>query len=930
MNPDQKLEEQLFRDALARAAGPERKGFLDGVCGDDSNLRQRLDALLRAHENPGSALERGAGILPGPPAATIKLSFPDDPAPLEGPGTVIGRYRILEQIGEGGFGAVYVAEQREPVKRRVALKVIKLGMDTKQVVARFEAERQALAMMDHPNIAKVLDAGATETGRPYFVMELVRGIPITAYCDENSLDTQQRLGLFIQVCQAVQHAHQKGIIHRDLKPSNILVTLHDGVPVPMVIDFGIAKAMHGELTDKTVYTQFQQFIGTPAYVSPEQAEMSALDIDTRADIYSLGVLLYELLTGRVPFEAKELLEAGVDEMRRILREREPARPSTRLGKMTAEELTTTAKRRSAAAPKLISVLRGDLDWVVMKCLEKDRTRRYDSASNLANDIQHHLASEPVNARPPSKVYRFQKAWRRNQLAFTAGAAVVAALVIGIGISAWQAVVATRARSEAVQSETKAVAAQREAEKSQQAEKQARLRADAEKEEAAHSLYVADMSLAQQAWEANNMGRLRQLLEFTKDSPHRGFEWYYWQKQTHLAWRTLRGHFDKVLSVACSPNGPRIVTGSFDGTAKVWELSRGIELFALKGHIDKVSAVAFSSDGKRIVTGGWDGTARVWDAANGRALFAMQAQSGPVYSVAFSPDGQRIVTGCSYGTVKVWDTATGQELLELGEEGTHVTAVAFSPDGRRIVTCSGRSGSNVRDAVSGRELLVLSGHKDEVVSVAFSPDGQRIITGSEDRTAKVWDAGSGRELLTLKGHSANVSSVAFSSDGQLIVTGSEDGTAKLWELPGSIAAGVSQGSQLTLKGHKGWVWAVTFSPDGQRIATGSSDGTAKIWEAASGRELLSLRGHQDEVGSVAFSPGGERIATGSNDKTAKVWEAASGRELLVLRGHEDKVISASFSPDGQRIVTGSNDKTAKVWEAASGRELLALRHSETIT
>ena len=349
-------------------------------------------------------------------------------------GEAIGRYKILEKIGAGGFGVEYVAEQREPVKRRVAIKIIKLGMDTRQVVARFEMERQALAMMDHPNIAKVLDAGATDTGRPYFVMELVRGIPITAYCDQNSLSPVQRLGLFISVCHAIQHAHQKGVIHRDIKPSNILVTLHDGVPVPKVIDFGIAKATQGDLTDKTIYTQFQQFIGTPAYMSPEQAEMSGLDVDTRSDIYSLGVLLYELLTGTTPFDGKALLNAGMDEMRRRIRETEPVRPSNRLSSMTGADSTGTAKRRGMEANKLVTLLRGDLDWVVMKCLEKDRSRRYETANAVAMDVQRHLSNEPIMARPPSSTYRFRKLVRRNKGAFAGAAVVVAAVLAGMGLA----------------------------------------------------------------------------------------------------------------------------------------------------------------------------------------------------------------------------------------------------------------------------------------------------------------------------------------------------------------------------------------------------------------------------------------------------------------------------------------------------------------
>ena len=376
------------------------------------------------------------------PVATILL-----PLPLsEKPGDKMGRYKLLQEIGAGGFGVVYMAEQEEPVRRRVALKIIKLGMDTREVIARFEAERQALALMDHPHIAKVLDAGATAGGRPYFVMELVKGERITEYCDKNNLTTRQRLDLFVQICQAIQHAHQKGIIHRDIKPSNILVAMQDGVPAPKIIDFGIAKATEQRLTDKTFFTAMGDFIGTPAYMSPEQAEMTGLDIDTRSDIYSLGVLLYELLTGKTPFDPKEWLAKGVEEMRRAIREEEPRRPSTRLTTLGEGELTTTAKHRQTDAPKLVHSVRGDLDWIVMKCLEKDRTRRYETANGLALDLQRHMSNEPVLARPPSKAYRFQKMARRNKAAFAAAALIAVVLLLATAISVWQAVRATRAQA----------------------------------------------------------------------------------------------------------------------------------------------------------------------------------------------------------------------------------------------------------------------------------------------------------------------------------------------------------------------------------------------------------------------------------------------------------------------------------------------------
>jgi serine/threonine protein kinase/tetratricopeptide (TPR) repeat protein len=424
---------EIFLEAAEIQDPNAREAFLVKACGGDATLRRRLDELLAADQ------------VAGPAPVTSSNSQLTQPL-----GSFIGRYKLLQQIGEGGCGVVYMAEQEEPVRRRVALKIIKLGMDTRSVIARFEAERQALALMDHPNIAKVLDAGSTDNGRPYFVMELVRGVKITDYCDEKALSTHRRLELFTQVCHATQHAHQKGIIHRDIKPSNVLVTVNDGVAVPKVIDFGIAKATTDQrLTDKTVFTAFEQFIGTPAYMSPEQAEITSVDVDTRSDIYSLGVLLYELLTGKTPFDATELLQAGLDEMRRTIREKEPARPSTRVSTLGADELTTTAKRRGLEPPKLAGVLRGDLDWIVMKCLEKDRARRYETANGLVMDIQRHLSNEPVVACPPSNFYRFQKTVRRNKRAFTAATVILVLLIGGVATSTLEAVRARRAEQDQI-------------------------------------------------------------------------------------------------------------------------------------------------------------------------------------------------------------------------------------------------------------------------------------------------------------------------------------------------------------------------------------------------------------------------------------------------------------------------------------------------
>ncbi len=474
-------ERSIFMEALAQQTPAQRSAYLDEACGADAALRQRVDALLASHEQAGSFLGK-----PVPERLAEKLAVPerpeetcgapaaqDQPRPsddhpagsqpsAETLGSRIGPYKLLQEIGEGGMGTVYLAEQSQPVRRMVAVKIIKPGMDSRQVIARFEAERQALALMDHPNIAKVLDAGTTRefeprtsvsgppqpltdvrgSGRPYFVMELVKGVPITKFCDERRLTPRQRLELFVPVCQAVQHAHQKGIIHRDLKPSNVMVCLYDGKPVPKVIDFGVAKATGQKLTDRTMFTEIGQVVGTLEYMSPEQAELNQLDIDTRSDIYSLGVLLYELLTGSTPLERKRLKSAAMLEVLRLIREEEPPRPSTRLS--TTDEMPSVAANRGLEPKKLSGLVRGELDWIVMKALDKDRNRRYETANGFAQDIQRYLADEPVQACPPSAWYRFRKFARRNKGGLITAAVVVVALLVGTVFSTWQAIRATNA------------------------------------------------------------------------------------------------------------------------------------------------------------------------------------------------------------------------------------------------------------------------------------------------------------------------------------------------------------------------------------------------------------------------------------------------------------------------------------------------------
>ena len=855
-------EESLFARALELPASG-RAAFLAEASGGDVALRRRVEALLAAHEGAGGFLDKPDGN----DRPTVKLTLPVD----EGPGTLIGRYKLLEKLGEGGFGVVYVAEQREPVRRRVALKIIKLGMDTRQVVGRFEAERQALALMDHPNIAKVLDAGSTETGRPYFVMELVRGIRLTDYCDQNNLSTRARLDLVIKVCQAIQHAHQKGIIHRDIKPSNLLVTLHDGVPVPKVIDFGIAKATQGELTDKTVYTQFQQFIGTPAYMSPEQAEMSGLDIDTRSDIYALGVLLYELFTGRTPFDQKELLAAGLDEMRRIIREQEPVRPSTRVSSLQGEDLTTTAKHRGSDAPKLIHLLRGDLDWIVMKALEKDRTRRYDTASSLAQDIERYLKDEPVTAVAPSVAYQATKFVRRHRAAVSFVTALAVTIIAGAGVSLWQSV---RAAQQAALAEAR----RREADSSREQAADAQKRAEHFAKEVAHQL-------ARQYVDNGN-------LRLAQDDYFGSLLWF------AEALRLDEG--DPKLEAT-----HRLRIGTL-----LRQCPKLLQFFSQKG--SAVSA-EFSLDGQRLVTAGG-----VWNVNTGELLVAIPAPGGDVIWTAFSPEGQRIVTAGEDKTARIWNASTGAPLTPPMQHASNVWSAPFSPDGRRIVTASEDKTARVWDAITGQPLTPPLRHEDAVWPAAFSPDGHLVVTASQDKTARIWDADTGQPIAPPLQHTGKVWWATFSPDGELVATASEDHTARIWNA--HTGAPVAPALQ-----HSEEVTCAAFSPDGQRLVTASGEsifrlfhfndrpGEARVWDVVTGKPLTPPMPHKLSVFYAAFSPDGRRVVTASEDKTARVWDAWTAQPVTPPLLHDDIVFRVSFSPDGRCLATAGLDHAAKIWD-----------------
>ncbi len=897
-------KEEIFNIAADIEDPAEQSSYLENVCKGNQKLRADIESLLRSDRKAGDFLK-------SPPFGT-NVTLNDSPL-TEGPGTVIGRYKLLEKIGEGGFGVVYMADQTKPISRRIALKIIKLGMDTKEVIARFEAERQALAMMEHPNIAKVLDAGATDTGRPYFVMELVKGIPITEYCDNNNLDTQQRLKLFISVCKAIQHAHQKGIIHRDIKPSNVLITLHDGRPVPKVIDFGIAKATGQRLTEKTLFTRFAQMIGTPEYMSPEQAEFSGLDVDTRSDIYSLGVLLYQLLTGVTPFDGEKLREAGYVEMQRIIREDDPDKPSTKLSTM-GEALTDIAKRRRAAPEALRKMIRGDLDWIVMKTLEKDRTRRYETASELAADIGRHLIDELVLAGPPSVSYRLRKFVRRNRVAVMTSLLIVAALLTAAVVSAIYAYKAAINANDAEVARQHAVNAQHQT---------------------AGLLAVSRVDHAQALCEQGEVGRgMLWLVDSLKIAPEDSSDLdkavrtslAAWQGQLHSL-RAVIKYPDEINSVTFSPDGSRVLAACMDGTVRICDSTTGQPIGTPLHHSSGVNEVAISPNGKRIATRSEDGSVQLWDAVTlepvGKPMQHKQQKMRPVLRaclIAFTPDSSRLRTEGADGIARFWDAGTGESLgtaFQNTKESTRdVRALAYCPDGWRAVRKVGWSKYQMFDADRNKSVGPAVNTSQNGVNVAISPDGARFATGDGGGLIQVWDAVEGRLAMETIVHGGVVSALAFSPDGSRIVSGGWTRMALLW----NATTGEPIGAPMR---QRDAILALAFSPDGSHIVTGNRDGVVRIWDLIHDKNVGMPVKHDQKVLTAAYGPRGLRILTKNEDKI-QVIDAATGEPIGKAFHHPaNRFEQAVFSPDGSRLLTSSLEGTDKssylrLWDLANGK------------
>jgi WD40 repeat protein/serine/threonine protein kinase len=886
MNADFRRVKESFLAAVEKPDPADREAYLQDACGPDVNLRRQVEALLRKHSQAGSFLE--------PPTRSAAVTV--DLLPVcERPGAVIGSYKLLQQIGEGGMGTVWMAEQMQPVQRRVALKVIKPGMDSRQVIARFEAERQALALMDHVNIARVFDGGATENGRPYFVMELVHGVPITKYCDDNHLTPRERLKLFVQVCQAIQHAHQKGIIHRDIKPSNVMVTLYDGKPVPKVIDFGVAKATEQKLTACTLFTQYGTMVGTFEYMSPEQAEMSALGVDTRSDIYSLGVLLYELLTGSTPLTHQRMKEAAYDEILRMIKEEEPPRPSARLS-VSGAALTAISAQRHMAPDKLTRLLRGELDWIVMKALEKDRNRRYESASALAADVQRYLNDEPVEACPPSAWYRFRKFARRKKALFMTVSVIALALIMAIGALAASGVLVWQSNQDLQQ-----------------------------------TLYLHRIALAHRELSVDN---LHGALKFLEECPTelRDWEWHYLMRLCRIEPLVL-GDKTEINGVAFSPDGERLASAGGDGVVKIWNSTTGAVIHSISAHTDAVVSVVFHRDGNYLASRGADLKVKVWDlTATGQPVFNEPCDAtrkfGTAYTIAFSADGRLLAAGTDR-VVKVWDWKSQQLLHSLPGHNFHSIPVAFSGDGR-LATGSFREGMKLWDPETGNLLRTVPAHRHPISALAFSPDNTRLASASFDRSVKLSDARTGGVLHTFDLHTGNVECVAFSRNGRRLASGGEDKTVRIWD----AATGREV---LGLHGHTERCACVAFSNDGWRLASASSDGTIRIWDATplrgdEGRqETLTFAEHGDEIRSVSFCPdnvNGRRIASAGHGGLVKIWDAQTGRVSAEFRGHEELsgirgvVFCAAWHPKGDRIASASLD-TVRVWDARTEREFFKL-------
>jgi eukaryotic-like serine/threonine-protein kinase len=972
MTVDAARAKTLFLAASDLGDPAERAAFLGRECGGDAELLRRVAALLRA--NDASPLPP-----PGPADATLAHSSEcqsqsedrDDRSVRIG-SVISGRYKLVQEIGEGGMGSVYMAQQTDPVKRAVAVKVIKAGMDSKAVLARFEAERQALAMMDHPNIARVLDAGTTDSGQPFFVMELVKGVPITQFCDERRLTPRERLGLFVPVCQAIQHAHQKGIIHRDIKPNNVLVALYDDSPVPKVIDFGVAKAAGQPLTDRTLMTGFGAVVGTPEYMSPEQASFNHLDVDTRSDVYALGVLLYELLTGTTPIDRKSLGKVALLEILRIVREVEAPRPSAKLS--TIDTLPSVAANRGTEPAKLSKLMKGELDWILLRALEKDRTRRYETANGLARDVQRYLADEVVEARPPTAGYRLRKLARRNKGRLAAAALLLLALVCGIAGTTGQAVRATRAEKEALRErDEKTRAWQVEADLRGIADM---ARGDAVRQKAAavaaegvaldeadrsrRLLYDADVHLASQVWQGED-GTSAQCDELLRaHAPRQGqpdlreFCWrYQWGLLLNgmemrlpprsraagvtadsrvvtldaqgdvISWKlggppalekhTLAGGVPSRWTL--SPTGEVAAVIAPDGSPKVFDTRTGLPKGAIRAPSARLSRIKLTSNGQILAGVGRDGHVRVWDVAGGGELYDYPlVASGRVPKIDLSPDGKLLLaSGHPRGPSVALYRAGDAKPFMLHDSEFHFDRYqgALSPDGKIAAVPMAGNAVELYDTTTHKQIGRLRSRSSPRL-VAFSPDGSQLAVGEPTGLVTLWEVARQQVLRVLKGHGALIDALAFTRDGLKLVSVDDDGAVRCWGLNDT------EGARVVVRDRE--IHSLSYSPDGRwLLAAGQGKVLLHDLQAPGAFRPLSGGGTRTAV----FSPDGQTIAGGLDGRIG-LWQPETGRLLCHLSETQYKnspsealneIGLLAFSPDGRWLAVGIGGPTNHGLDAA---------------
>ena len=852
MSDNESRLESLLAAAVEIEDNGQREAYLLRACEGDAAQLAELQSMVHDYFAAGSLIDRPAAGM-----ATIIDPRPTSNAQTrDAPGHQIGPYKLREMLGEGGMGTVFIAQQDTPVRRKVALKLIKLGMDSREVLSRFEAERQALALMDHPNIARVLDAGLSDSGRPYFVMEIVKGLPITDHCDVQKLGSRERLGLFIQLCRAIQHAHQKGIIHRDLKPSNVLVAMHDTIPVVKVIDFGVAKAIGQPLTENSLYTGLGQMVGTPLYMSPEQAGQSSVDVDTRSDVYSLGVLLYELLTGCTPFEKETLKQAGYEEMRRIIQEVDPPRPSTRFSTLNAAASSTIAMCRQSEPRKLSQQLRGELDWIVMKALEKDRTRRYESASAFAADVERYLSDEQVQACPPTLAYRLQKLTKRNRGLLTTASLLLVTMIGGTAVSLWYAATASEAAEHAKAAQTdaeeqadnandlaiKAELAATEIRKSN-------VRESAQRKRAEQALYFSDVRLAaSQLNSGSHSEALDSLLRqypIDPENDFRSWEWYYLLDQENQSLLSWQAHESQIASIDWSPDGKRIATASFDGSAAIWDAETGGEVHRFHDGATLKRGVNWHPESHQLAYGSLadESVVRIWDEESG-TVEILDANTSSVWSVSWNHDGSRMAVG----TIPNPD-------------------VKLNRDDRNFVIWNRVDGQwriHARTNVPSNILSTVWNFDDSLVAVAWE-NGHVDIYESE--TLKLVHQTRDTDLRTAHWHPSRNLLAIGTTAGECVITNADDFT-----------------EQSRFTAHTGKLNHLQWSRNGERLASCGADGFVKIWNTGDWSLSNTFSGHSGIVDEVAWHPDSERIASAGIDGVVNIWRVSHRKQHFELDSH----------------------------------------------